>query len=228
MEPNYWIKKWETNDIRSHRLNINQHLIRHENVILPSTVFVPLCGKTLDMDWLCKRGHSVIGAELSEIACRDFFQENKRVYRLEKRTEFALYRGEGITLWCGDFFKLPADVLAGVTSVFDRAALVALPAKMRLAYAEYLKHLLKAASPHSQMLLVSIEYDADIEAPPHSVSEKEVRSLYSDAFDITLLGREVNEMKITQPKFKGVDVYDAVYCLKSRRLRASPTSEASP
>ena len=38
-------------------------------------VFVPLCGKSLDMVWLAQQGHRVIGAELSQRAIDDFFAE---------------------------------------------------------------------------------------------------------------------------------------------------------
>ena len=44
------------------------------------SVFVPLCGKTLDMVWLCQQGHTVVGCELSEIAALDFFKENSIPY----------------------------------------------------------------------------------------------------------------------------------------------------
>lgn len=41
-----------------------------------SRVFVPLCGKSLDMIWLAQQGHEVIGVELSPVAVEDFFREN--------------------------------------------------------------------------------------------------------------------------------------------------------
>src|SRR3546814_12861307 len=41
-----------------------------------SRVFVPLCGKSLDMAWLAARGHRVLGVELSPLAVGQFFDEN--------------------------------------------------------------------------------------------------------------------------------------------------------
>ena len=44
------------------------------------SIFVPLCGKTLDLIWLNEKGHTVMGCELSEVAAKQFFEENKIPY----------------------------------------------------------------------------------------------------------------------------------------------------
>ena len=51
---------------------------------------------------------------------------------------------ENIELLVGDFFALTAADLAGVAGVYDRAALVALPPKMREDYVRLLAELLPA------------------------------------------------------------------------------------
>jgi hypothetical protein len=38
-------------------------------------VFLPLCGKTLDIQWLLSRGYGVAGSELSKIAVEQLFSE---------------------------------------------------------------------------------------------------------------------------------------------------------
>ena len=40
---------------------------------LSKRVFVPLCGKAVDMLWLAACGHRVYGVDLSGVAARDFF-----------------------------------------------------------------------------------------------------------------------------------------------------------
>lgn len=35
-----------------------------------ATVLVPLCGKTLDIDWLVDQGYDIIGVDVSEIALK--------------------------------------------------------------------------------------------------------------------------------------------------------------
>ena len=40
------------------------------------SILVTMCGKSVDLLWLCSRGHSVTGVELSPIAVEQFFKEN--------------------------------------------------------------------------------------------------------------------------------------------------------
>ncbi len=201
MDANYWKKKWEALDIGFHRPSTNPNLIKAHNQIPPGKVFVPLCGKTLDMDWLEKNGHEVVGAELSPLACQAFFEENQRPYEIIKQGEFSIYQSKNITLWCGDYFKMPPTALLGVTSVFDRAALVALPEAMRKSYVSHLFTLVKNLGPLRE-ILVTFEYDQKLaEGPPHSVPENEVRSLYSKAKKIELIERHDDPGLRSMPKF---------------------------
>ena len=58
---------------------INNHLIsfwQQLNVVPDCSVFVPLCGKSLDLLWLHQQGHVVLRIESSELAVNDFFVEN--------------------------------------------------------------------------------------------------------------------------------------------------------
>ncbi len=43
-------------------------------------VFVPLCGKSIDMLWLVQQGFAVTGCEISELAVEQFFTENSIPY----------------------------------------------------------------------------------------------------------------------------------------------------
>ena len=40
------------------------------------SILVSMCGKTVDIPWLCSRGHSVTATELSPIAVEGLFKEN--------------------------------------------------------------------------------------------------------------------------------------------------------
>ncbi|CAB4033218.1 thiopurine S-methyltransferase-like, partial [Paramuricea clavata] len=46
-------------------------------------VLVPFCGKTLDLLWLVKQGHTVIGIEAVQKAIEDFFKENNISYEIK-------------------------------------------------------------------------------------------------------------------------------------------------
>ena len=108
------------------------------------TVLVPLSGKSLDMLWLADAGYHVIGVEISDLACRDFFVENELVYRRIEEERFIKYSGENITLLCGDFFDLAREDLHETKLVYDRAALIALPKTMRQKYVAHLTNVATA------------------------------------------------------------------------------------
>jgi thiopurine S-methyltransferase len=201
MKPEYWHHKWETSNTRFHRSDVHPYLAKFHRHLPAGTVFVPLCGKTLDMDWLEKQGRKVVGAELSPIACRSFFEENKRSYDTSMRSGFTVFTGKNISLWCGDFFKLPADALEGVTGVYDRAATIALPPEVRPRYHSRLAELTNRAA----LLLITIEYPQEqVEGPPFCVPEEEVRELLRGR-EVKLLERRPElDLVNDHPKFKGI------------------------
>lgn len=215
MEKNYWEKKWEANDILFHQSEVNPYLKKYEKVLTCGTVLVPLCGKTGDMVWLVQRNYKVVGCELSEIACRDFFSENQITHSVEREGNHQVFRSDLIDLWCGDFFEIPASAIHGVTSIFDRAALVALPTSMRRRYAEQIARL----SDHmvsSNTLLITFEYDQTrVEGPPHSVLEEEVNDLFGSTFTVKLLERvAVPPTQIARSKFASLPALaESVYQL---------------
>lgn len=151
-------------------------------------VFVPLCGKSKDMLWLRDLGHDVLGVELNPNACLDFFNENGLVADASEVEQFLSYRCENLSLLCGDFFSLTKDSLADVTGVYDRAALVALPKKMRVDYANKLIELLPQGV---SILLVTLEFDSP-QGPPFNVPAEEVKSLFGQRFKIECLEEAVD------------------------------------
>ena len=188
MEHEFWHERWETNATPFHEGRVNAALERQfERLALaPGTkIFVPLCGKAVDMRWLCDRGHPVLGVELSRIAARDFFNENDIAYGEEETGAFVRFSGDGVTVLCGDFFALTRDHLVDVSAVYDRASLVALPADMRDRYAAHLLSIVPRAAP---MLTVTFEYrQQEMNGPPFSVSESEVRERFGGERHIELL-----------------------------------------
>ena len=78
MEHEFWESKWASNVIGFHLSDTNPILTQYWSALKPQrndTVFVPLCGKSMDLDWLAEKHNSVTGVELSKIAVRAFFAE---------------------------------------------------------------------------------------------------------------------------------------------------------
>jgi thiopurine S-methyltransferase len=188
MQHAFWHERWQQNQIGFHSEAINPHLQNHWSrlpVNPGSRIFVPLCGKSKDMLWLLAQGLKVIGVELSPLAVEAFFAENTLSASTRQQGKFRVSEAKDLRLFCGDFFELANNDLAGVVAVYDRASLVALPPDMRSAYAAHLQQLLTSGTT---LLLVAFDYpQQEMPGPPFCVQTPEVRVLFGDWCKIELL-----------------------------------------
>ena len=188
MQPEFWHKKWQSNQIGFHLPQVNPYLQRFWPALgleEGARVLVPLCGKSLDLLWLAQRGHEVLGIELSEKAVEDFFSEHHFDPAVDEQGPFKVYRAGSIELWCGDFFDLTPGDVADCSAVYDRAALIALPAPMRQRYAAHLTRILPKGS---NGLLITLDYDqAQMEGPPFAVLDEEVQRLFGASWMLKTL-----------------------------------------
>jgi thiopurine S-methyltransferase len=180
MDPAFWIERWEKQQIGFHQQTINPYLVTYwGELAVPrnAPVFVPMCGKSRDMQWLRHSGHPVIGVEIARTAVRDFFEQLALAPQVTEAGSLERWEAGGYTLWCGDLFALTAAQLTGVSGVFDRASLIALPAAMRQGY---VRHMSAIVPSSAATLLVSLMYpQQEMKGPPLSVDEREIHGLYS-------------------------------------------------
>ncbi len=193
MQHDFWHDKWHKNEIGFHLPEANPLLLKHFSALQlkqGARVFLPLCGKTLDIAWLLAQGYHVLGAELSEVAIRDLFASLNLTPSITKLAEITHYSATNIDVFVGDIFKLSPSLLGQVDAVYDRAALVALPTEMRKLYTAHLLALAQSAP----QLLICFEYDQSVQAgPPFSISAQEVSQHYHANYAIHLLASvEVN------------------------------------
>jgi len=189
MEHDFWHQRWQEGRIGFHQHQVNAWLKRYwpKLQLAPGArVLVPLCGKSLDMLWLREQGHEVLGVELSDIACRDFFLEQGVAVTPVTVDNYHRRERDGITLLTADLFELPWEVFRDVGAVYDRAGLVALPPALRRRYAQ---RLCQRIGSGAAMLLVTLEFAGE-SGPPFAVFEKEVRELFEPAFTVTRLAAE--------------------------------------
>ena len=199
MEADFWHQVWQQDQL-GFQLAEAHPLLRAQLAALPASaaVLVPLCGKSPDLHLLAQR-YQVVGAELSQIACRDFFAEAQLPVSPLDVGAFTLWQAAQYQLWHGDFFELPATAVSGCQFIYDRAALIALPAQMRQRYVQRLKQLL----PHATLLLISLEYpEHEKQGPPFSVTAAEITQLF-DFADINLCGiRNLTGQGFARRKFE--------------------------
>jgi thiopurine S-methyltransferase len=201
VQPDFWLNRWRTAQIGFHQAAVDRHLMAYWPLLmLPanSPIFVPLCGKSLDLMWLRERGHSVIGVELSPVALESFLMEHGIPARRRVLGCFDVYEADGFTLFCGDYFQLTPALLGGVSAVYDRAALISWTPDARDAY---VKHLTSLTAPGTQTLLIVVEFPPEqMSGPPFPVTRDTIENLYSSDCSIEELGRyEILEL---EPRLK--------------------------
>lgn len=187
MDVSFWKQKWEKNEIAFHKNETNPLLVKYFPALSlteGSRVFVPLCGKTLDIAWLLANGFRVVGVELIEAAIRQLFTELGVEPKISGTGEVKHYSAKHIDIFVGDIFTISSKMLGLVDAIYDRAALVALPKEMRQRYTAHLMEMTNKAP----QLLITFEYDQSVmEGPPFSISNEEVNQHYRGGYDLTLI-----------------------------------------
>jgi thiopurine S-methyltransferase len=205
MHHDFWHERWQIGQTGFHQSVVHPFLARWWPTLgLPANarVYVPLCGKSLDMVWLADRGHAIVGSELSPIAIQDFFAGQGLEPARSEQDGFIRHTTGPYTILEGDALALTMEQTGPIEAIYDRAALVALPPEMRAAYAASLARL---ASPAVQALLVAFEYPQEMKGgPPFSVEAAEIRELFEAAFTV----REVERLDIlaASPKFAEIGI----------------------
>ncbi len=219
MQADYWHQKWADNKIGFHQERANKRLEHHWpelGLAGDETVFVPLCGKSLDMLWLHRQGLSVLGVELSEKAVQSFFSDNALTCEQHESDGFLVFTGtaeaQGIQILVGDYFSLTPDHLHHCKALYDRASLIAMNQDMRSSYAAHLGRLL---APGTRGLLLAISYDEGrMEGPPFSVPQENVHELLGEHFDIGELAHYSGPERLGNLADRGLETLDErVYVL---------------
>jgi thiopurine S-methyltransferase len=177
---NQWESRWQEGRIGFHLPEVNSYLLRYSDKLLtqdPESVFVPLCGKTLDLPWLAGRTKKVVGIELVQKAVQDFFKENKLTHSIQQSGKLNLFSSDTIVLFQGDFFDLNKEQTASFDAIYDRGSIVALDQPER---ERYVNHLMSFLEPGGRILLITLEYDQNqMTGPPFSVPADEIERLYA-------------------------------------------------
>ena len=207
MDPAFWHQRWHDNRIGFHQDKPTPLLLKHWDAVgaaAGARVFVPLCGKSLDLAWFASRGHRVLGVELSPLAIGQFFAEQGLQPTVRESRHGRQFQAGPVEILCADVFDLDAGLLADCDAVYDRAALIALPPDLRRRYAGEVYARLPRGC---RGLLVTLEYPQHEKAgPPFSVPADEVRALHGADWELDLLERR--DILAQQPGFQADGVTD--------------------
>lgn len=200
MEAQFWLNKWQKNEIGFHLAKPHPWLVtlwpqlcnQQDNL----HVFLPLCGKTLDIDFFLQHGHRVTANELSDDAVKAVFERLGLQPNVTQWEGGLCYQSQNLTIYAGDFFKLTAMHLSQIQWVYDRAALIALPKDMRAIYAQHIMQL----CPDAQQCIITLDYQQSLmQGPPFALSDDEIKQHYQATYAI----RELKSANIIEhePRF---------------------------
>lgn len=226
MDADFWLARWREGRIGWHQDEVDRLLQKHWpglDARAGETVFVPLCGKSLDMAWLAGNGYPVLGVDLSLAACEAFFDELGAATDRREEAGIPCLQAQGVTLYAGDLFALPAELVGGASLVYDRAALIALPADMRPAYVDAVYGTLPAGA---RGLLITLEHPpGERGGPPFAVPEAEVRALLEPEWQVVLAERR--DILEHEPRFAAEGV-SALHTCVYRLHKAGPAPSRTP
>lgn len=192
MESSDWVKRWEEGATGFHKTTIHPLLEQHVGTMINGRsnirIFVPLCGKALDMKWLAAEGHTVIGVDVAKQALEEFFAEHNIQYSIETASgvDGTLYQSEDkkLQLYCCDLYTFSKDVAGQVDGVWDRGGLVAINNKDHEKYVTIMKSIM---APGCRYLLSAVQYEEiKYGGPPHHLSDEAVEELFEDC-DVSLI-----------------------------------------
>lgn len=200
MEAKFWEDKWESKIIGFNQSTANPFLSQFGDYFKEQKgdIFVPLCGKSIDMIYLQQlTNKNIIGCELVQSAVIEFFEENSMDYQSSSLKSLEFYKAPHIQIIQGDIFQIEKHSLSSVTWVYDRASIVALPKEMRKQYAKFLIDTL----PKACIMFILFEYDDSkkLIGPPFSVTSSEIQELFGLHYSIDLIHSKESEPK--RPKF---------------------------
>ncbi|KAG0706994.1 Thiopurine S-methyltransferase [Chionoecetes opilio] len=204
-----WNDRWNRGATGWQLSDLNFALENHASKLLPKPgrrILVPLCGKTVDLEWFYREGHTVVGIEGVEQAIVEFFTESNLPYITEQTTWAKVYKTEDdrLKIYCCDLFKMDLKSLGKFDAIWDRGSLVAIYEEDRERYAELMRDLL-AADFRYLMTITQYTPNELFSGPPRNIPTELVEKLFGDMCKLEVLGgRTKDEEEVAHWNLKSV------------------------
>jgi len=196
-----WKTRWEQGMTGWHNQKVNKNLQTHASILFKNTesprVLIPLCGKSLDINWLEAQSAKVVGIELVQKAIEAFYQEQGSTPHIEVINILPHHSVGSTTLICADIFDATPTRIGQFDAIYDRAALVALPLEKREEYADHSLSLLKSGG--TILLITYNTHRPETMGPPFPIKDGVIPALYKNASECILL-EESTQTKEDSPR----------------------------
>ena len=155
-----------------HGSQVDVYLRRHLDSLTEGkenlSIFITLCGNSPDLVWLCEKGYSVVGCEISAKAVEQLFENRvhggKIDYEVKEEGGIKIYSatdGKKLKVYVGDFFgSLSPDMTGTFDCVWDCHGIISVPENL---YATYAEKVIKFLKPGGRMLFSTIDSEIPVE-----------------------------------------------------------------
>ena len=188
----YWQQRWingatHFDEPQPHRYL--QAFITQLDLTPGASIFVPLCGKSVDMHWLATQGYQVLGVEFSEHPIQRFFAGLNLKPTITPIDHYYCYTAGPYTLYHADLFAFSSVHLQHCTGFYDRGSLVALETThLRPQYIHWMKTHLPT---NCRGLLIAWDFAQQQKpGPPFVIAQKELTTLMNPEFQVQCLQQE--------------------------------------
>lgn len=206
----------------------DRHLIKHYADLVRgkrSRILLPLCSKSVDLIWLWRRGHEVVGVEDICKTVSDFAKTSGMDLTSDDNNNSEAIKdyitAENMLRALQTNFMTTSNPFCdhSFDTVWDRSGFASIPPHYRAFYAEAMKKLL--TWENFRYLLLVYEYDDDVvKGPPYSATEDQIRDLFSDVANISRIHQKVMifDSRYRSNKFSDshTDVKEVLYLLRNK------------
>lgn len=193
-----WKECWNTPNVEFHNPQLNELFVKYHQRMLTRPgmrIFVPLCGKAVEMKWLVDHGHKVVGLEAAPVPCKAFFEENGIPYNVKEMKGIHGEKYESldhnIVIYSCDFFLFTADICGEFDGIWDSGGLNSMDVEDREAYIRRIRTLMGKGCVN---LTEFVNFDKSMVDITWSMTKEELQKVFGEGFIV----EDLNEMAAPQ------------------------------
>ncbi|XP_061162736.1 probable thiopurine S-methyltransferase [Saccostrea echinata] len=206
-----WKECWNTSDVDFHNPDLNELFLKYHKRMLTRPgmrIFVPLCGKAVEMKWLVDHGYKVVGLEVAPVPCKAFFDENHIPYQV---SDIGAIRGEKyesldhkIVIYSCDFFHLTVDICGEFDGIWDSGGLNSMDVEDREAYIHRIRTVMGKGCVN---LTEFVNFDKSISDVPWSMTTEDLKKGFGKGFKVEELTKETASKRYQDQGCSSVELF---------------------
>ncbi|XP_048776137.1 thiopurine S-methyltransferase-like [Ostrea edulis] len=183
-----WKECWNTPNVEFHNPDLNELFVKYNNRMLTRPgmrIFVPMCGKAVEMKWLLDHGYKVVGLEVAPVPCKAFFEENNIPYHIKDIHDIHGEKYESldgnIVIYCCDFFHFSREICGDFEAIWDSGGLNSMDVEDRPVYVHRIRTLMGQGCVN---MTEFVNFDPSIVDIPWSMTTVDLQKCFGEGYSI--------------------------------------------